>query len=283
MLYADTAAVGPALSRDGRIAVFRERDGNMDIWSYDISTRAWDRLTEDPGDDVGPLWSRDGASIISASIRKTAGILDLYRTHLGRRGAEELLLATKTGAFPIDLSPDGRFLLYDTADSKGGSDMWLLTLADSGPGKPSEFLRTDYSEAMGQFSPDGTWVAYQSDQSTRAEIYLRPFPGATAGKRVSIDGGGQVRWHPGGRELFFIAPDGYLMSAPLQFSTDNRTVDVRTPTRLFATDVGGAPLTVRQNYVVSLDGKSFIVNSAAGEGNASPITVILNWRGTAGR
>ena len=284
VVYADTAALGPALSYDGqRIAVYRDRDSNMDIWSYNISTTAWDRLTFDPGDDIYPLWARDGASIISGSVRKSAGTPDLYRTHAARQDSGELLLSTPLAKFPMDWSADGRFLLYDTPDRKGGTDIGMLTLGDDGTSKASMFLATDFSEGMGQFSPDGAWVAYQSDRTGRVEVYLRPFTGSGEGQRVSIDGGGQVRWHPNGRELFFIATDGSLMSAALQFSADNRTVEVRKPTRLFATDVGAAPLTFRQQYMVGRDGNTFIMNSAFGEGNASPITVILNWQATAKR
>jgi len=284
VVYADTAAIGPALSYDGqKIAVYSDRGGNMDVWSYNISTTAWDRITVNPGDDVYPLWSRDGTTIISASVHKSGGTLDLYRTHVGRQGSDELLLSSPVGKFPTDWSVDGRFVLFDSPDAKGGSDMGLLTLDDDGTRKASVFLATDFTEGMGQFSPDIAWVAYQSDRTGRAEVYLRPFPGANDGTRVSVDGGGQVRWHPNGRELFFIATDGSLMSAALQFSADNRTVEVRKPTRLFATNVGAAPLTFRQQYMVGRDGNTFIMNSAFGEGNASPITVILNWQATAKR
>ena len=103
----------------------------------------------------------------------------------------------------MDWSADGRFLLYDSLDPKRGFDMWALPL--EGERKPFEVVQTDFNEGLGQFSPDGRWIAYQSDKTGRFEIYVRPFPGPGDDVRVSIDGGAQVRWNPNGKELFYIA------------------------------------------------------------------------------
>jgi Tol biopolymer transport system component len=115
-VYPDTSNVGPSLSHDGRrIAVYRLTNGNMDIWTYDTRSHAWDRITQHPGDDIWPLWPRDGASIVFGSVRKT-NVVDLYRTLVnGPPGGEELLLSTSHEKIPIDWSADGRFLLYDTS------------------------------------------------------------------------------------------------------------------------------------------------------------------------
>ena len=175
VVYADTAVLGPSLSPDGRhLAVYREANGNMDIWSYETSRRAWNRITTDLGDDIWPLWSRDGETIVFGGVRATHGAVDLYRKLLsGPKDTEELLLSTPQPKFPMDWSPDGRFLLYDSLDPKQGTDMWALPLG----GKPFEVVRTEFNEGLQQFSPDGRWIAYQSDQTGRSEIYLRPFPG----------------------------------------------------------------------------------------------------------
>ena len=100
----------------------------MDIWTYDTRSHAWDRITPHPGDDIFPLWSRDGASIVYGSVRQN-NTVDLYRTLVnGPPGSEELLLSTSREKFPIDLSADGRFLLYDGLDPKQGFDIWALPL-----------------------------------------------------------------------------------------------------------------------------------------------------------
>ena len=97
MVYQDTAALGPSFSPDGRrIAVYKEANGNMDIWSYERARQAWERITFDPGDDIFPLWSPDGTSIAFGAVRGPQGFVDLYRKLLagGPQGQEELLLAS---------------------------------------------------------------------------------------------------------------------------------------------------------------------------------------------
>ena len=278
VVYADNAALGPALSQDGRrIAVYRFADGNMDIWTYDVNRRAWDRITFDSGDDIYPLWSPDGSSIIFAGVRN-ARPLNLYRKRLGTPpGVEEEVLSGSGGTWPLDWSADGRLLLYSSGDPKRGTDIWALPL--DGARKPFEVVRTDFNESQAQFSPEGQWIAYQSDKNSRDEIYLRPFPGPGSDVNVSTEGGSQPRWNPNGKELFYVAADDRLMAVPIHFSSDHKTVEPGTPVGLFATNVGSAAtFKYRQQYMVSRDGQSFVMNSAVDEGSGSPITVILNWK-----
>jgi Tol biopolymer transport system component len=275
VVYADSSGVGPALSRDGRhVAVFRLVMGNMDIWSYDTGRRTWDRLTIDPGDDIYPLWSPDDKSMVFGSNRK-GGRMNLFRTVPGAGPAsEQLLLSTSQPKFPMDWSSDGRFLLFESLDPKRGFDIWAMTL--TGDHQPFAVVQTDFSERLPQFSPNGKWVAYQSDKTGRFEIYMRRFPGPGPDARVSIDGGTQVRWDPHGRELFFIAADGQLMSVPVRFSSED-AVEPGRPVGLFAAGIGN-PAVNRHAYAVAPDGQSFVVNSALRGPTAPPISVILNWR-----
>ena len=281
VVYPDTAALGPSFSPDGRrIAVYKEKDGNMDIWSYEVSRKTWDRITFDPGDDIYPLWSPDGSSVAFGAVRGLGGIINLYRKLLstGPQGKEELLLATTTQShFPMDWSPDGRFLVYDRLDPKRGSDVWALPL--DGDRKPFAIVETEFTESQGQFYPDGSWIAYQSDKTGRNEIYIRSFRGAGHDVQASIEGGTQPRWNPKGGELFYIGADDRLMAVPIGFSTDKKAIEPGVPRALFATNVGSTVnLAYRQQYVVSPDGQSFMMNSAVREGTASPISVILNWK-----
>jgi len=278
VLYDDGAALGGSLSNDGRrVAVYRFQNGNMDIWSYDISRRAWDRITSHPGDDLYPTWSRDGTSMVTGSVRTTTSV-DLYRTFLsGPQGREELLFASSVEKFPMDWSPDGRFLLYDVLDLKRGFDMWALPL--EGDRKPFPVVETEFNEGLSQFSSDGQWIAYQSDRTGRPEIYLRPFPGPGADVRVSVEGGAQVRWSPNGREVYYIAADNQLMAVPVSFVSGGASVELGTPVALFRTILSSAagPM-YKQQYMVSPDGQSFVMHAAVGEANASPITIIQNWQ-----
>ncbi len=283
VVYPDTSAVGPALSRDGRrVAVFRFVTGNMDIWSYDTGRRTWDRLTVDPGDDIYPLWSPDGTRMVFGSNRN-GGRMNLFRTVLGAPpGSEELLLSTSQPKFPMDWSADGRFLLYESLDPTRGFDIWALPLA--GDQQPFEVVRTDFNERLPQFSPDGKWVVYQSDKTGRFEIYVQPFPGPGPDARVSIDGGTQVRWDPSGKELFFVAADGRLMAVPVRLVSKGESVEPGRPVGLFATNMAGTATVVnRQQYAVAPDGQSFVVNSALGGASTPPISVILNWKPTRSR
>jgi Tol biopolymer transport system component len=246
----------------------------MDIWSYDTSRRTWDRVTMDPGDDIYPLWSPDDTKIVFGSNRN-GGRMNLFRTVPGAAPAsEELLLSTPQPTFPMDWSSDGRFLLYESLDPKRGFDIWAMPLA--GDRQPFAVVQTDFSDRLPQFSPDGKWVAYQSDKTGHFEIYMRPFPGPGPDTRVSIDGGTQVRWEPHGRELFFVAADGRLMSVPVRFPSQD-DVEPGPPVGLFAAGIGN-PAANRHEYAVAPDGQSFVVNSPLRGPTAPPISVILNWR-----
>jgi len=275
IVYPANAVPGPALAHDGRrIATYRLVNGNMDIWSYEIARRTWDRITFDPGDDIWPLWSPDDRRMVFGSARSTA-VVNLYSKVLSAApGSEQLLLSTPRGAFPMDWSADGRFLLYDELGTNGTSDLWALPL--EGDRKPFEVVRTDFDEGLGQFSPDGRWVAYQSDRTGRVEVYVRPFPGPGTDVVVSTDGGTQPRWNPDGKELFYIADDDRLMSVPIQFSADGKSPEPGKPVGLFATALGRRYV-YRQRYVVLPNGR-FVTNSYVDDGGASPIMVILDWK-----
>jgi Tol biopolymer transport system component len=187
-----------------------------------------------------------------------------------------LILATPQNKAPVDWSPDGRFLLFRSPGLTTGFDLWALPM--SGEGKPFPVAQANFEERDGQFSPDGKWIAYQSNESGRTEVVMQPFPGTGGKHQISTDGGAQVRWRADGRELFYIAADGRLMVVPIQYSSDGKSVEPGAPVPLFATRAGGAAISVnKQAYVVSPDGQRFLMSVV--EETASPIAVILNWKG----
>jgi Tol biopolymer transport system component len=228
--------------------------------------------------NLDPVWSPDGSRIAFSSLTPQ-GMVDLYWRPTNGVGAEELLLATaqtKVASAPSDWSDDG-FLLYVTTDRKTfGDDIWALPLHEDR--KPLPIVETSADEQDAQFSPDGRWIAYQSNETGRHEIYVQPFPRGRK-ERISTNGGAQVRWRRDGRELFYIALDGRLMAVPIRIAPDGKTLDSGAPVPLFATSVGGAVQgRDRQQYVVSADGQRFLMSILPEDPSPSPITVILNFK-----
>ena len=263
----------PSLSPDGRrVAMQRTVNGNTDIWILELGRHLFTRFTTRETLENFPIWSPDGRYLAFGSNPK--GSLDLYRKSANGVGADEMLQASIGNPVNAeDWSSDGRFILFRTASVKTGYDLWAFPL--DGDRKPFSIVQTEFAEREGQFSPDGNWIAYQSDESGRFEIYVQPFPGPGSRIPVSSGGGGQVRWRRNGKELFYVSFDGRLMSVPVAVS--GRTLDVGAPMALFATNIGGAlQNTLGFQYAVSADGQRFLMNTVTQEA-ASPITLILNW------
>jgi Tol biopolymer transport system component len=268
--------LNPSLSPAGHsVALQRTLNGNTDIWLLEAGRGVLNRLTSDAAIDFFPLWSSNGSHIVFSSNRK--GAVDLYQKSATETGSEELLVSSRQNKVAMDSSPDGRFLLYRSLDEKTGYDLWTLPL--DGDRKPFPIAQTKFEEREGQFSPDGKWIAYQSNESGPFDIYVQPFPGPGGKSQISTNGGGQVRWRRDGKEIYYIAPDGRLMAVPIRLASDGPVVEIGVPVPLFATRVGEAVQDVyRQQYMVSPDGQRFLINIAMEKANASPITIILNWR-----
>jgi hypothetical protein len=268
-----TALSMPSLSRDGeRVALYRAVDGNADIWLLDAKRGGYSRFTTDPADDVMPVWSPNGDRIAFSSNRK--GVHDLYQKSIANGGSEELLWSTAEHKQVTDWSADGRFLLVNSQNRERSGDIWALSL--EAHAKPFPVVQTMSDELRGQFSPDVHWIAFQSNDSGRAEIYVQRFPGPATKWPVSVNGGKQVRWRLDGKELFYIALDGRLMAVPFHVAPNAQIPQVGAPFALFAPPLGGM-FDERQQYMVSPDGTQFLVAAVSEEAN-SPITVILNWK-----
>jgi serine/threonine protein kinase len=284
----DSAAPSdPSLSPDGRrVALHRTVNGNTDIWLLELGRNVLGRFTFDPAVELRPTWSPDGRRIVFQSNRLPhtgSTFFDLYQKTVFGTGTEERFLATPQNENVTDWSRDGRFVLYRTdagSELKTGFDIWAFR-TDGDP-KPFPVVRTSFEERDGQFSPDGKWIAYQSNESGRVEIYVQPFSDReekVSGKgQISTNGGAQVRWRPDGKELFYIALDGRLMAVSIRIAPDSQSIDADPPVALFPTRVGGPVQGIsRQQYMVSPDGRLFLMNTVMEE-IASPITVILNWK-----
>ena len=184
-------ALNPALSPDGgRVCPVHGWRG-ADIYLLDLLSKRPSQFTFDPLLDFAAVWSPDGAEIIFSSTRK--GQHDLYQKQASGAGGDRLLLETAEDKIPTDWSADGKFLLYRNMDANHNFDIRGLSLADN---KQFTVLATEHDERDAQLSSDGKWIAYQSNESGRFEIYVRPFrpPGAEVKAderwKVSADGGG---------------------------------------------------------------------------------------------
>lgn len=260
----------PELSPDGRrVAIDRTVQANRDVWLMDLVRDGITRFTFDAAVDGFPIWSPDGSRIAFESRRKS-GSYDIWLKPSSGAGTEELLLDTPNDEWPYDWSKDGRFLLYQLTDPKTGLDLWSLPMTGTDR-KPAVVVNTPFLEQNGQFSPDGRWVAYDTNESGRPEIVVQPFPEPSGKWQLSTGGGTQPRWRADGKELYFIAPDGTLMAVTVAAS--GSTFEAGKPVALFPTNVGLIP---KAQYAVSRDGR-FLMNQTIEASTAVPITLILNW------
>jgi len=270
----------PSLSPDGRQVALM---GGIVTGPPQISLLTLDRdissrFTSNGTINLDPVWSPDGRQIVFSKANNT-GAFDLYSKPTNVDREEELVLATPQGtsaSAASDWSSDGKYLLFETTDSKPNFDIWALAM--TGDRKPFPVVQTTFQEKDAQFSPDGKWIAYESNETGRFEIYLRAFPNGGRAVPVSASGGAQVRWRRDGKELFYIALDGGLTAVPIQVNSSGQ-IEPGAPRPLFATRVGGAVQALeRQQYVVAPDGQRFLMSTLPDNINPSPITVILNWK-----
>jgi Tol biopolymer transport system component len=263
------AFANPGLSADGRRVAFDQTnpDGRVvDIWIHELANNAVMRFTFGPSYNSDPIWSSDSKRIVFTSNRKLSDIL--YQKNADGSGPEQEI-ADLGGLADLcwDWSQDGKYLLV-----RKDTELWYVSLPDR-QSKP--FLQAKWSVRNAQFSPDGKWVAYSTNETGIWEVYVSPFPVANSKWQVSRAGGEEPRWRRDGKELFYLSREGKMMAVPMKIGT---TFEAGTPVALFQTHA--SQLISSQDvfsYDVAADGQRFLINTKVDEPNTAPLSIILNW------
>jgi Tol biopolymer transport system component len=270
----------PSLSPDGMKAAVSLAQGNKrDIWIFELARGVATRVTVDGMGDNYPVWSGDGTRVIYAGVERGAGIYSKPPSGLGSSElVEQVALGGPTSmgmrAVPNGISPDGKFLVYMNFVNGTTPRLWVHPF---GPGKPEAkdyaLLGTNFAEAHAQFSHDGHWLAYMSNETGRQEIYVVPFPILSSKLQISTSGGIQPRWRRDGKEIYYIAPDGKMMAVTVGSSGNSLKPD--TPKTLFQTRIVSTASGYHQ-YDVTAAGQKFLINSNV-DRDPEPITLYANW------
>jgi Tol biopolymer transport system component len=266
---------GFRLSPDGTrlaIQISDARSKNVDLWIADLARNVLTRFTFDPGLEISPVWSPDGTRIAYSSNSGTHN-LDVYVKAASGAGEAKMAMKSDLTKYPSDWSSDGRYLAMTVIDPHGKtrSDIWIAPVG--GGGEPSSFLATPFSESNAVFSPDGHWLAYQSDESGTVQVYLTPFPGPGGKWQVSQSGGRRPVWRRDGRALDFEGPDGTLYEA--EVTEKGGAVEVGTPVERmklspFVTSGSSAA------YELETGGRGVLAIRQV-DNSSMPLTLVTNW------
>jgi serine/threonine-protein kinase len=259
----------PRLSPDGKRVAVTVSGSTVDVWVLDVGSGTLRRLTTE-GVNERPEWTPDGSRVLFRSERGHGSELWSEPAD-GSQPARRLLRDAKDVREGV-ISPDGRWLLYRIDDPKTKADLWSVALDRNGvpEGEPRPFLATPFSEQAARFSPDGHWVAYESNESGEFSVYVRPFPGPGPVTQVSSDGGVEPVWSGDGRHLF------YRDGARLIETSVSTTRGFVAGTQRVVYDVEFASDAVHANYDVSADGSRYLIPAAAA-GNNNTI-VVHDWK-----
>ncbi|HJR60978.1 MAG TPA: protein kinase [Vicinamibacterales bacterium] len=255
------------VSPDGTRAALVANDQEQDIWIWDFRRGTLRRLTLDPAADTNPVWMPDSRRIIFNSARTNPA--NLFSQAADGTGAVERLTTSPNLQIALSTPGDGSRLILMEVTAKGGPDLHVLLLESERRVTP--LLSGEFLEVNADLSRDGRWLAYQSDESGRHEIYVRPFPSVDAGQeQISTHGGTRPVWSSNGRELFFLDGDNHLTSASVQHSPTFRAgTPVKILDKRYFVGPGSRP------YDVSSDGRFLMVKDT--EDTAASMVVVLNW------
>jgi Tol biopolymer transport system component/predicted Ser/Thr protein kinase len=256
------------LSPDGRtVAVTRRVNGNTDVWLVETTRGALRRLTSDAAFDSGARWSPDGKSVAFFSSRfHGEGVNDLFSKMIDGSEPETAIVESAANKNVLDWSGGGRTILFMNTAATGSRDIWAMSLDDR---KPYPVVELPSDEADAALSPDGRWLAYQSNETGTHQIYVRAFPAPGRTVAISTDGGSAPRWRGDGREILYAS--GNRLMAVSVMPREDGMITAAAPIMLFTRPELGA-------WDVAKDGQRFLMNVRQGAPSSPPLTVVLNWR-----
>jgi len=258
-----------ALSPDQKRVAYSLATGDLaELWVQDLVRDITTRFTFAPGVARNPVWSADGTSLYYAFLSAGGAGYVLFRKPASGSGQEERVFDTGINGTITDVSRDGQIALSNRTGTNTDADIWTVTL--TGERKATPYLQTSFSEGDAVFAPGPTstrWVAYESNESGRFEVYLQQQPANGSKFQVSTSGGVLPQWRADGRELFYVE-NGTLFAVPIALEPH---IEIGTPKVLFKN-----PNAV--GYAVSADGQRILaVVPAGGSAAVPPVTAILNW------
>jgi len=242
------------------IAIYDPAIGTSDIWSLGLTRKTATRLTIDEGWEDDPVFTPDGTKMFYATDR--VGIPDIFVKRLDSAEEDRAVVVDEGEQMPFDVSPDGRYLIYESDRYDGTrANIWILRI--DGSEKPRPFVHTPSDEVAPRISLDGKWLAYVSNESGKYQVYVKPFPGPGEARQISTDGGGGPRWSPDSRLLYFREADTI-------FVADLQSPDAE-PRIVFKLDqdLGG--------FEVAPDGKKFLAVVTDKRDADQPTQVMVNW------
>jgi serine/threonine-protein kinase len=261
----------PRISPDGERVVIDMEDEGDDIWIWEFARQTLTRLTFDPAADTYPVWTPDGRRIVFESRRAPAG---LYSRAADGTGGVELLVEDQQRLSPQSMTHDGKWLIGRRTVEGRGHD--LMAVGMDGGTESRVLIGSDFNERNGEISPDGRWLAYQSNESGRYEIYVRPFPAVEEGRwQISTDGGFAPLWSRDGSELFYRFGAGAVLTVRVDTNDGFRPGSPEQLIQLPYSNSG-----VGRNYDVSPDGQRFLMITQAGNAERSEgneVVLVQNW------
>ena len=266
------------LSPDGQLLAITElvaESGRSDVYVLSLDRGTRTRVITTLGRIASPVWAPDATKIVFRSNPRL--VHDLFVKDPFDRAPEVPFLTSRFAKYATSWSRDGRWIAFHTIHDETRWDVGIASATDNS--EPRALLHSSFNERQAQFSPEGGWIAFTSDESRQDEVYVQSMTNPSRRLQISVAGGDDPRWRADGKELFYLSVDGYLMSVTIQMEPDR--IIAGRPQRLFRVRRGTARAPYVSVYDVATDGERFLVQTATEDIGSLPLTVLVNWPGTA--